>query len=116
MGYAGDGVRQQFTGKERDAETALDYFSARYCSSTQGRFPSVDPENAGAEPNNPQSWNAYAYTYNNPVNYQDPDGMEVKICGTDGGCTDKDTHLSDEEFQQTFPRQQEHQTKGWEDL
>jgi hypothetical protein len=31
-------VRQQFTSKERDVETALDYFEARYYSSTQGRF------------------------------------------------------------------------------
>ena len=28
----------QFTGKERDAETGLDYFGARYMSSAQGRL------------------------------------------------------------------------------
>jgi RHS repeat-associated protein len=28
----------QFTGKERDAETGLDYFGARYYSGAQGRF------------------------------------------------------------------------------
>jgi RHS repeat-associated protein len=33
----------QFTGKERDAETGLDYFGARYFSSAQGRFTSPDP-------------------------------------------------------------------------
>jgi RHS repeat-associated protein len=39
MGYvAGDHVRQQFTLKERDAETGLDYFNARYYASLQGRF------------------------------------------------------------------------------
>lgn len=32
----------QFTGKERDAETGLDYFGARYMSSVQGRFTSPD--------------------------------------------------------------------------
>ncbi|HKG46248.1 MAG TPA: hypothetical protein VKB02_05950, partial [Pyrinomonadaceae bacterium] len=43
MGYApGDGVRQQFTSKERDVETGLDYLIHRYYSSTQGRFTSVD--------------------------------------------------------------------------
>jgi RHS repeat-associated protein len=36
-------VRQQFTGKERDSETGLDYFGARYMSSAQGRFTSRDP-------------------------------------------------------------------------
>jgi len=30
-------------GKERDAETGLDYFGARYYSAAQGRFVSPDP-------------------------------------------------------------------------
>jgi hypothetical protein len=34
--------------------------------------------------------------------YSDPDGLTVKVCGTDGQCTDKDTHLSDEEFDKRF--------------
>jgi RHS repeat-associated protein len=34
-----------FSGKERDAETGLDYFGARYMSSAQGRFTSPDPLN-----------------------------------------------------------------------
>ena len=33
----------QFTGKERDTETGLDYFTARYLSGAQGRFMSPDP-------------------------------------------------------------------------
>ena len=32
-----DGARQKFTQKERDNETGLDFFEARYFSSTQGR-------------------------------------------------------------------------------
>jgi RHS repeat-associated protein len=32
------GLVLKFTGKERDAETGLDYFGARYMSSAQGRF------------------------------------------------------------------------------
>jgi RHS repeat-associated protein len=34
---------QKFTSKERDAETGLDYFGARYFSGAQGRFTSPDP-------------------------------------------------------------------------
>jgi len=34
---APDGETVKFTGKERDAETGLDYFGARYLSSAQGR-------------------------------------------------------------------------------
>jgi RHS repeat-associated protein len=42
-GYAAiDDLKQQFTQKERDIETGLDYFGARYYSSTQGRFTSAD--------------------------------------------------------------------------
>jgi RHS repeat-associated protein len=37
-----DVVREKFTSKERDAETGLDYFGARYFSSDQGRFTSPD--------------------------------------------------------------------------
>jgi hypothetical protein len=33
----------KFTGKERDTETGLDYFGARYYSQNIGRFASVDP-------------------------------------------------------------------------
>ena len=35
--------KRLFTGKERDAETGLDYFEARYLSSGVGRFSSPDP-------------------------------------------------------------------------
>ena len=38
-----DTVSEKFTGKERDAETGLDYFGARYFSAAQGRFTSPDP-------------------------------------------------------------------------
>jgi RHS repeat-associated protein len=51
MGYTGatDRVRQKFTDKERDAETGLDYFLARYYSSTQGRFTSPDEFSGGPD-------------------------------------------------------------------
>ncbi len=50
QGYAPvDGVRQKFTSKERDDETDLDYFLARYYSSTQGRFTSPDEFSGGPD-------------------------------------------------------------------
>ena len=66
--------RHRFTGKERDDESDLDYFLARYYSGPMGRFTSVDPENAGADPAFPQTWNAYAYVANNPLKYVDKNG------------------------------------------
>ncbi|MBZ5498066.1 MAG: hypothetical protein LAP85_16830 [Acidobacteriia bacterium] len=42
-GYgAPDDTHQRFSGKERDAESGLDYFGARYFSGAQGRFTSLD--------------------------------------------------------------------------
>lgn len=72
-----DNVRQKFTSKERDTETGLDYFIARYYTSTQGRFTSIDPANIKLKTLiNPQDLNRYAYVSNNPLKYIDPDGEE----------------------------------------
>ncbi len=90
---------QKFTGKERDAETGLDYFGARYYSGAQGRFTSVDPDNAGALEDDPQSWNAYAYGRNNPLKYTDPDGLMYRLCTTSGSCID---NYSDSDFYWNF--------------
>jgi len=76
-GYGVDTVRQKFTGQERDTESSLDFFQARYFSGAQGRFASPDPANAGANPLDPQSWNGYAYVSNNPLMYTDPDGQGI---------------------------------------
>jgi RHS repeat-associated protein len=68
----------KFSGKERDAESGLDYFGARDFYTGHYRWLSVDPvinrEEALA---NPQLWNLYAYCRNSPVTYWDPDGMDV---------------------------------------
>jgi RHS repeat-associated protein len=72
------------TSKERDIETGLDYFEARYYSNTQGRFTSVDPENDGANARDPQSWNGYAYARNSPLVYSDPDGRTYTVCDPNG--------------------------------
>jgi RHS repeat-associated protein len=69
----------RFTGKERDAESGLDYFGARYFSSNMGRFMSPD-WSAKVAPvpyaklDDPQSLNLYAYVRNNPLSRADLDG------------------------------------------
>jgi len=72
-----DILNQKFTGKERDSESGLDYFGARYMSSAQGRFTSPDPKQFNSRfLTNPQKWNKYSYTLNNPLALVDPDGKE----------------------------------------
>ncbi len=72
----------KFTGKERDGESGLDNFGARYDSSWMGRFMSPDPENTSgfAHMDDPQGWNGYSYVRNNPLLYSDPDGMNYTVC------------------------------------
>ena len=67
----------KFTGKERDTESGLDNFLARYMASNQGRFFSPDPGNASGFTNldDPQGWNGYAYVRNSPLLFIDPLGM-----------------------------------------
>jgi RHS repeat-associated protein len=74
-GYAAnDNVRQGFTQKERDDETGLDYFGARYYANSNGRFTGADPWMGSAHTSSPQTWNRYTYTLNNPLRYVDQDG------------------------------------------
>ncbi len=56
----------KFTGKERDTESGLDYFGARYYGSNMGRFMSPDPFLNSGHPSDPQTWNRYTYGLNNP--------------------------------------------------
>ncbi|MEO8682348.1 MAG: RHS repeat-associated core domain-containing protein, partial [Vicinamibacterales bacterium] len=68
---------RQFAGKERDSETGLDYFGARYYRAVSGRFVTVDPVlNIKAALADPQRWNRYAYAANNPQKFIDPDGRD----------------------------------------
>jgi RHS repeat-associated protein len=69
----------KFTGKERDSESGLDNFGARYDASSMGRFMTPD-WSAKEEPvpyaklDNPQSLNLYSYVLNNPLSNIDTDG------------------------------------------
>jgi RHS repeat-associated protein len=96
MGYSvADGLRQKFTSYERDSETTLDYAQARYYSSVQGRFTSVDPVMRSASIGEPQTFNRYSYVLNNPVNLTDPTGL----CPKGRKCyTQKDEKGNDVEY------------------
>jgi RHS repeat-associated protein len=74
------GTTHKFTGKERDSESGLDNFGARYDSSQYGRFMSPDPLMVNElRLINPQRWNQYSYSINNPITYADPDGRDAGL-------------------------------------
>lgn len=60
----------QYTGREIDSETGFYYYRARYYDPVIGRFISEDPLGFGA------GVNFYAYVDNNPVNANDPSGLD----------------------------------------
>ena len=87
-GYAGDNINQKFTLKERDNETGLDFFETRYYSSSLGRFASTDHLIFQQEMlTDPQRFNLYVYVRNNPLQYIDPDGLELRLAGGIGYLT-----------------------------
>lgn len=63
----------KFAGKERDAESNLDYFGARHYASSLGRFMTPD-DGSDQDARDPQGWNLYSYVRNNPLNSTDPSG------------------------------------------
>jgi RHS repeat-associated protein len=74
------------TGFADGAETGLDYFGARYYGAAQGRFTTPDKPFADQYPDDPQSWNLYAYGRNNPLKYVDQDGEAAWLVGAAVGA------------------------------
>jgi len=85
--------REKFAGYMRDA-VGQDYAMARYYNSNMGAFWSPDPGGIStAKPSNPTSWNRYAHTNGDPINFGDPTGKIVVACDDpdaqsiyDGSC------------------------------
>ncbi|MGW3071872.1 polymorphic toxin-type HINT domain-containing protein [Kitasatospora sp. NPDC001132] len=67
--WAGD---RGFVGGTKDDVTGLTNLGARQYQPTTGRFLNPDPILSSADP---QQWNAYAYSNNDPVNRSDPSGL-----------------------------------------
>ena len=85
----------EFTGKERDDESGLDYFGARYYGNAMGRFTSADPKRVTLRHLlNPQKLNQYAYGLNNPLRFIDPTGGDVTL----GTCKDTGSNFTEYDY------------------
>jgi hypothetical protein len=72
----------------------LYFFNARWYDAALGRF--LQADSLIPDPGNPQAWDRYAFTLNNPVKYIDPTGhISCKKLGTEG-C-DKNGNFVDNE-------------------
>jgi RHS repeat-associated protein len=93
-------LRTCLPGKERDQESGLDYFGARYFGSSMGRWMSPDWSAKEelvpyAKLDNPQSLNLYAYVGNNPQSNSDTDGHEcISHVNADSGFCVRATEYS----------------------
>lgn len=80
--------KYQYTGQQKDQETPLNYYNARYYDPQIQHF--TQPDDIYPNMYNPQTLNRYAYTQNNPLRYTDPSGhciedfciMESILLGT----------------------------------
>lgn len=61
-----------YTGKFEETALGISDFGARWYDPRIGRFLAIDP--VGFDPQNPQSFNRYAYANNNPYGFVDPNG------------------------------------------
>ncbi|MEU3774272.1 RHS repeat-associated core domain-containing protein [Streptomyces sp. NPDC032472] len=77
--WAGD---KGFVGGTKENATGFTLLGAREYDPTTGRFISPDPI---LDAGDPQQWNAYAYSNNDPINKSDPSGLK-NACDTPEEC------------------------------
>ena len=83
---SGTQEKHHLTSYERDSESSSDYAVNRQYSQSVGRFMRPDPFRGSCDSSNPQNWDRYSYSRNEPVNRSDPSGLDdistiVKIPG-----------------------------------
>jgi RHS repeat-associated protein len=67
-------TRYGYTGRERDPDSGLMYYRARWYDPQVGRFISEDPIEFGG------GLNWYVYAINDPLKFKDPEGLRVWVC------------------------------------
>lgn len=104
--------RYRYVGKEKDLESGLYYYGARYYSPWTCRFISVDPLSSKYAQLSP-----YNYSDNNPINDYDIDGMQNNNSGNSEGSQSGNTSVkSSESLNNTSGGIIIHQVKNGETL
>ncbi len=104
-----DSNHYKFTGKERDAETGLDYFGARYYSNALGRFTSADwspiPHPVPyADFRDPQTLNLFTFVRNLPTVKLDVDGHQQQRSAEELEKEEEEFEKETKEFQEFLRR------------
>jgi RHS repeat-associated protein len=82
---------QGFTGQKHNMDLGLYYYNARFYLPGIGRFATADT--IVPDPSNPQQYNRYTYTLNNPLRFADPTGHCAEAFD---GATREDNLQSDD--------------------
>jgi RHS repeat-associated protein len=81
-------TRYGYTGREKDADTGLHYYRARWYDSNLGRFLSEDPIGFGGG-----DVNLFGYVGNNPLMNRDPSGKIPPLVVGGGGDSDSNVNF-----------------------
>ncbi len=60
-----------------DGSSGLDYAMHRYYDPNRGRFTTPDPGESSGKIGDPSSWNRYSYVNGDPINANDPSGLNA---------------------------------------
>ncbi|MCU1284061.1 MAG: Protein sidekick-2 [Acidobacteriales bacterium] len=125
-GSSTSGNHYKFTGKERDPESGLDYFGARFYGSGLGRWLTPDwSERPAPVPyadfTEPQSLNLYGYVRNSPITRSDVDGhmygvgqnIDVDAAGSPGEDNNSNTKDSGGQPGGSVPQAAQSQSCGF---
>ena len=78
---------QKYASTERDKATGLDHTWFRKNENKAGRWTSPDPYNGSMSLSNPQSFNRYSYVENEPTNFVDPSGLQLRYYDVSQGMS-----------------------------
>lgn len=99
-----------FTGHHENRELGLTYMNARFYLPGIGRFASADTIVPG--PENPQAYNRYSYTLNNPILLVDPSG-HAQCHSLEGTCyAEEATPITQTEYEDAIIRQHKEANKA----